>query len=85
MNPYGGYNHYNQYATHGKQYISQNIQNVTVGCYLGREAHSGDYSMINMSKFVSHKDPFEAKSQSKDKGQKKPKIRYVNCQNYLID
>ena len=39
-----------------------------------------------MSKFVTYKDPNEAKP-SKDKSGKKiqSKIRYVNCQNYLID
>ena len=62
------------------------MHDVTVGCYLGREAHSGDYNSINMSKFVSYKDPVEAKLASKDKTtEKSQKIKYVNCQNYLMD
>ena len=60
--------------------MSQNVQDVAVGCYLGREAHPGDYNTINMAKFVSHKDPLESKL-GKDKTMKKSqaKIKYVNC------
>ena len=40
-----------------------------------------------MSKFATYKDPLEAKPTSKDKNVKKQsaKIRYVNCQNFMID
>ena len=40
-----------------------------------------------MSKFATYKDPLEAKPASKDAKAKKQsaKIRYVNCQNYMID
>ena len=63
------------------------MQDVTVGCYLGREAASGDYNSLSLAKFVSYKDPLEAKLPSKDKTGKKPpaKIKYVNCQSYLVD